>query len=132
LLEFIVYGTFISILVLSLASNIVSLTKNQKLVKKTVELALEKFTISKQLEKLLNEKESKKLEETDGFIKFISDSRDWAFKYIEDVQDAIITLESARKQKDDSKIELAYSSLLSFLPKEEEIKEKRKEDKNED
>ena len=29
------------------------------------------------------------LETNDGFVKFISDSRDWAFKYIEDVQKAL-------------------------------------------
>lgn len=37
----------------------------------------------------ISAKENKKLEHTDGFIKFISTSRDVAFKYIEDVQSAI-------------------------------------------
>ena len=32
---------------------------------------------------------TKELSETDGFVKFISQSRDWAFQYIEEVQTAL-------------------------------------------
>jgi hypothetical protein len=38
------------------------------------------------VEELMQEIENKKLEDTDGFLKFVSESRDWAFGYIEEVQ----------------------------------------------
>jgi hypothetical protein len=33
--------------------------------------------------------ESEKIEQNDGFLKFVSDSRDWAYAYIESVQEEI-------------------------------------------
>jgi uncharacterized protein YpbB len=47
------------------------------------------FLLQKEVERLSQELENKKLEETDGFVKFISQSRDWAFEYIEEVQKAL-------------------------------------------
>ena len=47
------------------------------------------FLLSKKVEQLVQEIENKKLEDTDGFLKFVSDSRDWAFEYIEEVQKAL-------------------------------------------
>lgn len=84
--------------------------------------------ISVEFQKLLSEKQLKPLEETQGFIKFISDSRDWAFTYIEDVQNAIeeyrniadvvpiskdMTIEQAEQ------LSKAYDKLIDFLPTEE-------------
>lgn len=42
------------------------------------------------IEELQKQLSSKELSETDGFIKFISQSRDWAFEYIEEVQKALV------------------------------------------
>jgi len=47
------------------------------------------FLLKKEIEKLYQEAENKKLEQTDGFLKFVSESRDWAFGYIEEVQKAL-------------------------------------------
>ena len=47
------------------------------------------FLLRKEVESLYQEAENKKLEETDGFVRFISQSRDWAFEYIEEVQKAL-------------------------------------------
>jgi hypothetical protein len=33
--------------------------------------------------------ESEKIEQNDGFLKFVSDSRDWAYAYIEEVQEGL-------------------------------------------
>ena len=57
--------------------------------------------------------------ETEGFIKFLSESREWAFSYIEDVQAAISNLEQAMVSDDKEKITEAYNSVVSFLPKNE-------------
>ena len=47
------------------------------------------FLLQKEVERLHQEIENKKLEQTDGFLKFVSESRDWAFGYIEEVQKAL-------------------------------------------
>ena len=46
--------------------------------------------LGQKIEELQKELSSKELSETDGFIKFISQSRDWAFEYIEEVQKALV------------------------------------------
>jgi uncharacterized membrane protein len=129
LLDFIVYTIFIVLFLTSLMFNITAFIKNKKLQAQAIELALEKFTVATELSKIISEQESKKIEETDGFLKFISDSRDWAFKYIEDVQKVINDLKLAITKKDDVEIENAYNALIDFLPKEEEIDKKENEEK---
>jgi hypothetical protein len=47
------------------------------------------FLLQKEVERLYQEIENKKLEQTDGFLKFVSESRNWAFGYIEEVQKAL-------------------------------------------
>jgi hypothetical protein len=96
--------------------------------KKLRQMTIDAGIISVEFQKLLSEKQSGPLEETQGFVKFISDSRDWAFTYIEDVQTAI---EDYRKIADvvpiskDMTIEQAeqlskaYDKLVDFLPTEE-------------
>jgi hypothetical protein len=112
LLDFIVYGIFIILLISSLGINIVLAIKNKKLQEMAILLALEKFTVGKKLESVIAENETNKLEKDDGFLKFISESRDWAFKYIEDVQQAI-------KEYKDNKSKKTLDKLISYLPKDE-------------
>jgi hypothetical protein len=112
LLDFIVYGIFIVLFVGSVAANIILFAKNKKLQEISINIALEKFTIGKKLEAVIAENEAKKLEKDDGFLRFISESRDWAFKYIEDVQQAI-------KDYSENKSKKTLNALLSFLPSED-------------
>ena len=69
-------------------------------------------TKSKLSEALL-EIESKKLKETDGFVKFVSESRNWAFQYIEDVQNTIVVI---KNDWDNNKVEESIEKLFDFLP----------------
>ena len=131
LLEFIVYSVFIVLLVISFAVSISLFLKNKKLQETAIVLALEKFTIAKKLESAIFKNESKKLEQTEGFVKFISESRDWAFKYIEDVQKGIQEFEVAIESKNDQRIEDALNNLKSFLPDNEEENNKINKEKNE-
>jgi hypothetical protein len=112
LLDFIIYGIFIILFIASSAANIVLFAKNKKLQEISINIALEKFTISKKLEAVIAENEAKKLEKDEGFLRFISESRDWAFKYIEDVQQAI-------KEYKDNKSKKTLDKLISYLPKDE-------------
>ena len=45
--------------------------------------------LGQKIEELQKELSTKELSETDGFVKFISQSRDWAFQYIEEVQTSL-------------------------------------------
>jgi hypothetical protein len=49
----------------------------------------DKALLEKKIESLYQDIENLKLQNSDGFLKFISDSRDWAFQYIEEVQNAL-------------------------------------------
>jgi hypothetical protein len=97
----------------SVFANVNIILKNKKLQEMSITLALEKFTIAKKLEETLTQNESKKLEKDDGFVKFLSESRETAFRYIEEVQEAIANY--VKDKGDDS-----YNKLIGFLPKEEE------------
>ena len=51
--------------------------------------------IEKKLLEVLASKDSSSVEQTDGFLKFVSESRDAAFRYIEVVQESLKSLEEA-------------------------------------
>ena len=55
-----------------------------------IQSEMHKHMLGQKIEELQRELSSKELSETDGFVKFISQSRDWAFEYIEEVQKALV------------------------------------------
>lgn len=59
-----------------------------EILEKYVRSEIEKSVILEKLEEVIKENELKNIEGSDGFLKFVSESREWAFKYIEDVQKA--------------------------------------------
>lgn len=63
--------------------------QNRKLAAQLRQAEIDREHFKVKLTEQVSMRENKKLEHTDGFIKFISNSRDVAFKYIEDVQAAI-------------------------------------------
>ena len=87
-------------------------SKNAKLVESIVKLTLDKITLQKQAV----EDVAMSPAETEGFIKFLSESREWAFQYIEDVQSSIEELKVSMDSDDTDKIDQAYKKLITFLP----------------
>jgi hypothetical protein len=101
------------------------------------------------LEKIVNESEESKIKNDESvhkenFIKFLSDSRDWAYKYIEDVQSGLsnfittiepeikyfkeyggILGEGAPNYYSMKKITEEYEKLKTLLPKEEAVDDKK-------
>lgn len=79
------FTVFIMTFVLMLTKLLIQGIQNKKikveLIRVTQELAI--------LKNLLDQKEKLASDKNDGFVKFISDSRDWAFEYIENVQQSI-------------------------------------------
>ena len=67
---------------------------------------------------LLDKKQELELAQSDGFVGFVSKSRDWAFEYIENVQDSISSLKLAVESGYNTEQEL--EKLFSFLPDNKE------------
>jgi hypothetical protein len=78
---------------------VIKLTINENILKEKLSLAL---------------LENSRIQSDDGFVKFLSESRDWAFAYIEDVQQKVFVL----KEKYDKKVELdeSLTELFDMLP----------------
>lgn len=117
----------VSIIVLLLIANNVRLfLKNRKVLEALIKSFLERDA----LENMIKEQalaEEKPIDQTEGFIKFLSESREWAFNYIENVQDEITklgaVLEEAKSQTKDAalkRILAEYEELKKFLPEARE------------
>jgi hypothetical protein len=111
--------------------------KNANQSSSLLQAALEKQTLLSMLEHAMDQKESNEIEKSDGFLKFVSDSRDWAFQYIEEVQAALETFKSKVDldlkyitkygqliehplQDSINKIAEAYTELQSVLPQDKD------------
>lgn len=137
-------GLLIFFIVLSVSfaiSYLSVLSKLKKLSLTSAQLFLENFKLNQQAE---STKSNQELTDNDihreNFIKFLSDSRDWAFTYIEDVQKGLTKfveeVDPTISYFDDfssiqegnplnigmKKISAAYKDLKKFLPNESEIK----------
>jgi pantothenate synthetase len=90
ILEGVAYGVLLLIIVVLLINNLAIRSKNRRLSADIIQIALDKSIISKKLKEELDKKDSESIEKSEGFLKFISQSRDWAFDYIEQVQAALL------------------------------------------
>ncbi len=89
---------------------------NKKASALLVQAELDKMMLVNRIEKIAEDLQALETQQSDGFLKFISQSRDWAFDYIEKVQDAIVQLNTAMIASDEVKITEAYKKLIEFLP----------------
>lgn len=89
--------------------------KYSNFIRVIAQLLVDKDILITKIESL--ELESSK-EVNDGFIKFLSESRESAFSYISDVQTAIQNYVVAISNKDDTDISAARMELFSYLPDE--------------
>lgn len=91
---------------------------------------VDKIAITTKLAEFASDNNLSNLEQTDGFIKFLSESRDSAFKYIEDVQleikafmkevGPVVEAYRAMPNKNlaSDKIVNAYDRLIKIMPEE--------------
>lgn len=86
MIEFISFVLFISLFALLMTMFVKSKINNFRLVQINLQLAIEKAELLKKLEQSLNKESDVPVTQTEGFVNFISQSRDWAFDYIETVQ----------------------------------------------
>lgn len=82
----------------------------RSLLKATVQVTLDKLMLQDHIAQISSDNEP------DGFIKFLSESREWAFTYIEEVQTTIKNLKSAMEGGDEDEITIFYNQLIGHLP----------------
>lgn len=90
ILDFIAFGILGFFVFVLLINNLKLRSKTKKLTSQIIQISLDKAVISEQLKKVLDKKDSESIEQSEGFLKFISQSREWAFDYIEQVQAALL------------------------------------------
>jgi hypothetical protein len=93
-LDFIAFA-FLIVVIVSLIISIINLKiRNRKLAKELLQSTIDHNIALTMLAEELKKKEEVSIEKTDGFLKFISESRDLAFEYIEKVQESLVKFKS--------------------------------------
>lgn len=82
MIESVLVGTFVFLTLLFLSLYIVQVKKNRIILANTLNLLLMQQAIS-------DENKTDQEESNEAFLKFVSDSRDWAYQYIDDVQSSL-------------------------------------------
>ena len=110
---------------LLLASNVYLRLKNRKLFVKAAQAEVDRLSVYVQTKELLA-KAAEESQGTDGFVRFMATSRDWAFEYIEDVQRDLHSLKEVvdstagkpRTVAQNNALSEAVNKVLEHLPKE--------------
>lgn len=96
--------------------------KTNKMQNEVDTLLVEKEALLRKLNYMINNSDNANIEQTEGFLKFISESRDWAFKYIEEVQEAITEFQRVAPNYvtlgDSDEYNKACKRLIDLLPQD--------------
>lgn len=92
--DFLVFSVFLIFVTLLSISTIKTKIKNVELLEKFLESSIEKALIAEKLESELLKNSKTVSSDEQGFVNFLSQSRDWAFEYIESVQATIKDFQS--------------------------------------
>jgi len=116
--ELLAFSVILVVIVVLAINNVRLFVSRRRLSNHLLQAVLDKVAIEDAYSKLSQEYDTLSLQETDGFVKFLSESRAWAFTYIEDVQKSILDLSVAMESGLDAEIAKAYAKLQSHLPKD--------------
>jgi hypothetical protein len=86
MIEILIFSIFILSFLFLIFDNINIRIKNKTLKQKNINLIIDSTIFANKLKEEIETKDSKSLDQTEGFLKFVSQSRELAFKYIEEVQ----------------------------------------------
>jgi hypothetical protein len=134
--ELVVFVIALLVFIALIIANINTRLQNNKLKANLTQEVIDRTIVMEEMRKLMAELDIKNSNQNDGFLKFVSDSREAAFKYIEEVQAAINEFDSkvgpavkyykeTGKMLDRRPSELvrelseAYDKLMASMPKEE-------------
>lgn len=99
MIDFIIFASFVAIVAILLIIIMNLALKNRRLAVELLQSTMDHNIILTKFAEELKKKEDVSVEKTDGFLKFISESRDMAFQYIEAVQAALATFKSKVEPK---------------------------------
>lgn len=136
IVELIIFSIFIIFLGSLVIINVRLRLQNNNIRSELAQEIINREIAIHEMQKLMAELDKKNSNQNDGFLKFVSDSREAAFKYIEEVQKAISEFDArvgpaVRYYKETGKMldrrpselvkELAeaYDKLMQSMPKEE-------------
>ncbi len=142
MIDFIIFLSLVVVIVTLILSVVRLRLKNRRLASELLQITLDQNILMTKLAEELKRKEEVSLEKTDGFLKFISESRELAFEYIEAMQEALVKFKDKvgpeieymltygtatgdnLQSKSFLKIEKAYKELIKeTLPAEKQGKE---------
>lgn len=115
ILEYVAITIFSLFFLSSLVFNLYLLSKHKRFIMVIAQLILDKEVVS---EKLNEVSQTPSKEFNDGFLKFLSDSRESAFEYISSVQGSLKNYQIAINSGDGDAITLAQLELFAHLPEE--------------
>jgi hypothetical protein len=123
------FSLFILTLFFFVAFNVKLIIKVKNLNSEINKSIIEYMILADKYKEAAKESEKDKIEKTEGFLKFVSESREAAFEYIEDVQKSIQELRDFAKnlegdvfylsEQDLVKFKSLSARIISHLPKEE-------------
>jgi len=132
MMDLVIFISLVIVIVTLILSVIRLRLKNRRLAGELLQATLDQNILLTKLAEELKRKEEVSLEKTDGFLKFISESRDLAFQYIEAIQEALVKFKD--KVGPEIKYMLTYGTATgdslqskSFLKIEKAYKELIKE-----
>lgn len=89
MIELVSFGVFIFLFFVLVVNNIRSGFKISSLSKQLLQANIDNTILAEKLFESSARELLKKETDSDTFLKFVSDSRDWAYQYIEDVQSSL-------------------------------------------
>lgn len=111
--DIIAFSLISIIAVLSIVYNFILFGKTRKLLASVITLHVERSALEDLVaSQAINKEEA--IDQNDGFVKFLSDSREWAFNYIDGVQETIFVLKEKYENK--KALDETLQKLFSMLP----------------
>ncbi len=117
----IVYGLLVLLIGYLGFRNILLRRKIQEAITDKLQANVNANIIRSEYTRALQEVENMKLEKSDDFVKFLSDSRDWAFEYIEDAQEKISEFD--KQIQEIAEWNRTYGSVVGDTPHSSKIEE---------
>jgi hypothetical protein len=138
IVELVVFSIALLVFIALIITNVKIRVQNNNLKSNLTQEKIDRAIIAEEVRKLMAEVDKKNSNQNDGFLKFVSDSREAAFKYIEEVQEAIGEFDRkvgpvVKYYKETGKVlerkpselvrELttAYDKLMASMPKEDNV-----------
>jgi hypothetical protein len=124
LIEVILASMVVALLFVVLIVSVLSKGKTTKLYAAIAQLVVDKQILSDEVKRLSFMANNSPAIEND-FIKFLSDSRDSAYDYIEDVQATLLELKDlVDSDGSELEVDMCYQKLINLLPSEDSDKAK--------